>query len=160
MFFSLSIQCIQSASNLLSGVVNDYNHSTSSAAVVVADTRSYELQRYYGIQNTLLLSQIHHNLSSIIPLGNTNKYTSEPSSPMCLFVYKCLICSTTKLKHHMYRRPSIDTIGFQWPIIRKLFPRKDETDLIYLNPLLFLKCLLYGKDLIFGFEVEGLLTAC
>jgi len=59
----------------------------------------------------------------------------------------------------MYRRPSINTVRFQSPLVGKLLPRKDETDLIHLNPLLFLKGLLYGEDLIFGFEVEGLLSA-
>lgn len=59
----------------------------------------------------------------------------------------------------MYRRPSIDTVRLQRPIIRELLPRKDETNLIHLNPLFFLECLLYGEDLIFWFKVEGLFTA-
>ena len=86
MFFPLSIQCILSASNSLLGVVNDNNHSTPSTATVVADTMGYELQRYYGNQKHFapLSPQIHHNLSSIIPHGNTNKYTSQPHH-LCLF---------------------------------------------------------------------------
>jgi hypothetical protein len=39
-----------------------------------------------------------------------------------------------------------------------LFPREDETDLIHLDPLLLLQRLFYGKNLVFGLEVEGLLT--
>ena len=59
----------------------------------------------------------------------------------------------------MYRRPCIDAIRFQRPIVRQLLPRKNETDLIDLNPLLLLQCLLHGEDLILGLEVEGLLSA-
>jgi len=59
----------------------------------------------------------------------------------------------------VYRRPCINAIRFQCPFVGELLPRKNETDLIHLNSLLFLQRLLYGEDLIFGFEVERLLSA-
>lgn len=160
MFFplSISVSCQQVTYYQICKWLQSFNHIRSGCCCWCYER--YELQRYYGNQKHF--APLSNTPQSILhpPRQHQQIYISTIITCMCFFVYKCLICSTTKLKHHMYRRPSIDTIGFQWPIIRKLFPRKDETDLIYLDPLFFLKCLLYGKDLIFGFEVEGLLTAC
>jgi hypothetical protein len=41
----------------------------------------------------------------------------------------------------------------------QLLPRKNETNLIHLNPLFFLKSLLDSQDLIFWLKVEALFTA-
>lgn len=41
----------------------------------------------------------------------------------------------------------------------QLLPRKNETNLINLYPLLFLKCLFDSQDLILWFKIEGLFTA-
>ncbi len=58
----------------------------------------------------------------------------------------------------MYRRASIDGVRLQRPIVRELLPREDETDLIHLDALLLLQCLLHRQHLIFRLKVERLLA--
>lgn len=58
----------------------------------------------------------------------------------------------------MYRRAGIDCVRLKRPIVRELLPREDETDLIDLDALLLLQCLLHRQHLIFGLEVECLLA--
>ena len=58
----------------------------------------------------------------------------------------------------MYRRAGVDGVRLKCPIVRELLPREDETDLIDLNALLLLQCLLNRQHLIFGLEVECLLA--
>ena len=94
---------------------------------------------------------------SVQPSPSIKKW---PNHDIPIIVSQIYLTPSTKLKHHMYRRPSIDTIRLQWSIIRELLPRKDETDLIHLDPLFFLECLLYGEDLVLWLEVEGLFTPC
>jgi hypothetical protein len=64
-----------------------------------------------------------------------------------------------KLKDHMYRCASIDGVRLQRPIVRELLPREDKTDLIHLDALLLLQCLLHRQHLIFRLKVECLLAA-
>lgn len=58
----------------------------------------------------------------------------------------------------MYRRAGIDGVRLKRPIVRELLPRENETDLIDLDALLLLQCLLHRQYLIFGLEVECLLA--
>jgi hypothetical protein len=68
-------------------------------------------------------------------------------------------CATpAKLKDHVYRCAGIDSVRLQRPIVRKLLPGEDKTDLIHLDALLLLQCLLHRQHLIFRLKVECLLT--
>lgn len=84
----------------------------------------------------------NHSLSPFSPATNP-KIQSLPL-PRLISHY------SQPIRHHQIRRNRHS----------QLLPRKNKTDLINLNPLLLLKCLLYGQDLILGFKVEGLLSAC
>lgn len=115
-----------------------------------------ELVRHQTYWTINLLAALT-TLFSIQPSPSIKKW---PNHDIPIIVSQIYLTPSTKLKHHMYRRPSIDTVRLQWSIIRELLPRKDETDLIHLDPLFFLECLLYGEDLVFWFKVEGLFTTC
>ena len=53
-----------------------------------------------------------------------------------------------------------NVVGFQCLVIGKLFPRVNQSDLIYLDSFLFLQGLLDRQDLVLWFKVEGLFPTC
>ena len=60
----------------------------------------------------------------------------------------------------MDRSTSGDVIALQCFIVCQLLSRVNESNLVHLDPLLFLQRLFYYQNLVLWFKVEGLFSAC